>query len=119
MENKILSTNILPKLTSDHKPIMLKLEDEENLVAIPFRFSPLWIAREGFMDIVSNAWSIQVIGSPNFMWERKLKNTKLALKAWIKSLPSTLSVRNQYLENLAAIQLDMEVFEITTEMLEK
>ena len=93
---------------------MLKLEDEENLGPIPFRFSPLWIARDDFMDTVSNAWIIQVTSSPNFMWERKLNNTKLALKAWIKSLPSTLSIRNQALENLAMIQLEMEVFEITT-----
>ena len=114
LENKILSTSILPKLMSDHMPIMLKLEDEENLGPIPFRFSPLWIARDDFMDTVSNAWIIQVTSSPNFMWERKLNNTKLALKAWIKSLPSTLSIRNQALENLAMIQLEMEVFEITT-----
>ena len=55
-------------------------------------------------------------GSPNFVWESKLKKTKIALKAWIKSLPSTLSVRNQALENLAAVQLEMEVPEINTKM---
>ena len=93
---------------------MLKLEDEKYLGPIPFRFSPPWIARDDFMDIVSNAWRIQVSGSPNFMWERKLKNMKTSLKDWIKSLPSTLSVRNQALENLAAIQLQIEVPEITT-----
>ena len=41
MERKLISTTILPKLTSDHKPILLTLEDEENLGPIPFRFSPL------------------------------------------------------------------------------
>ena len=41
LENKIISTSILPKLTSDHKPILLQLEDEEDLGPIPFRISPL------------------------------------------------------------------------------
>ena len=54
------------------------------------------------------------------MWERKLKNTKLALKDWIKqSLHTPISVRNQALEKLAAIQLEMEDSDITPTMLEK
>eukprot|EP00253_Pinus_taeda_P027436 PITA_27436 len=41
MNNKIINTKILPKLTSDHKPIQLLLEDEEDLGPLPFRFSSL------------------------------------------------------------------------------
>ena len=49
MEGTILiSSKILPKLTSDHHPISLLLEEEEDLVPILFRFSPLWIERDGF-----------------------------------------------------------------------
>ena len=49
MDGKILiSSKILPNLSSDHHPISLLLEEEENLGPIPFRFSPLWIEREGF-----------------------------------------------------------------------
>eukprot|EP00253_Pinus_taeda_P013604 PITA_13604 len=50
INKKIIITKILPKLTSDHKPIQLLLEEEEDLGPIPFRFSPLWIEREGFLD---------------------------------------------------------------------
>jgi len=41
-EEKIISTKILPKLTLDHKPILLLIEEEEKLGPIPFQFSPLW-----------------------------------------------------------------------------
>ena len=75
--------------------------------------------KDSFMDIVSmrgsSRWSVLQITCGN----KNLKNTKLALKDWIKSLPSTLIVRNQALNNLAVIQLDMEVSKITAEMLEK
>ena len=89
LENKIISSNIFPKFSSDHKPILLQFVDEEELGPIPFRFSPLWIDREIFLDTVSNEWRILVIGSPNYVWERKLKNTKAALKDWIKLSPQT------------------------------
>ena len=35
-KKKIISSSILPKLTSNHKPIMLQLDDEEDLGPIPF-----------------------------------------------------------------------------------
>ena len=109
MENKMISTNILPKLTSDHKPILLQLVDEEYLGSISFRFSPLWIDREGFLVTIFNAWSIPISGSPNFVWEEKLKNTKCPLKDWIKQYSlSPFNVRKQVVDNLVAIQLEME-----------
>ena len=86
-ENKIISSSILPKLSSDHKPILLQFMDDEYLGPIPFKFIPLWIDKEGFLDTFSNAWKILVSSSPNFMWERKLKHTKSALKEWIKLSP--------------------------------
>eukprot|EP00253_Pinus_taeda_P024895 PITA_24895 len=84
MNKKIIITKILPKLTSDHKPIQLLLEEEEDLGPIPFRFSPLWIEREGFLDTVKEAWSKPINGSTSYVWEQKLKATKQALKDWIK-----------------------------------
>ena len=45
MDNRIVFTKILPKLTSDHKPILLCLKEEEDLGPLPFRFSPLWAGK--------------------------------------------------------------------------
>eukprot|EP00253_Pinus_taeda_P014494 PITA_14494 len=84
-EKMIISTKILPKWNSDHKPILLLFEEEENLGVIPFRFSPLWENREGFLDTVNKAWSIHVLGSPNYVWQQKIKATKTTLKQWIKN----------------------------------
>lgn len=39
------------------------------------------------MDIVAHIWSQQVVGSPSFVWEEKLKHTKFSLKAWEKEKP--------------------------------
>ena len=83
---------------------MLQLEEEEDLGLIPFWFSPLWIGWDGFMSIISKAWDIPVFGSPNFVWERKLKNTKAALKEWVKhSQENPTSERKEALEKLEEI----------------
>eukprot|EP00253_Pinus_taeda_P008034 PITA_08034 len=94
MNKKIITTKILPKLTSDHKPVQLILEDEEDLGPIPFRFSPLWTERDGFIDIVKTAWAKSFSGSSSYVWEQKLKATKQALKEWIRKLaPNPTSQR--------------------------
>ena len=78
--NILISTKILPKLTSDHHPISLLLEEEENLGPISFWFNPLWIKREGFWETVTQVWSQFVDGSPIFVQEQNLKLTKYAMK---------------------------------------
>ena len=96
------------------------MQDHPDLSSIPFWFNPLWIDREGFLDTVGNLWRVSVIGSPNFVWERKLKNTKFALKDWIKqSLQSPTNNRIQALARLEEIQLEMEESEITLAILDK
>ena len=80
LEKMLISSKILPKLTSDHKPILLLLEEEENLGPLPFRYSPLWTERDRFMEVVHTTSSNHITGSPSYVWEKKLKLTKLNLK---------------------------------------
>jgi endonuclease/exonuclease/phosphatase family metal-dependent hydrolase len=43
LNKKVVTSKILPKITSDHKPILLQLDEEEDLGPIPFKFIPQWI----------------------------------------------------------------------------
>jgi hypothetical protein len=120
MERKLISTTILHKLTLDHKPILLSLEEEEKLGPIPFRFNPLWKEKSGFEETVRLAWSTSVTGSPNFVWEQKLKITKKALKEWSKlpvSNPNTQ--RKELVQQLGKLQNEMETIYIAKTDLEK
>ena len=66
------------------------------------------------------AWDLRVVGSTNFVWERKLKNTKAALKDWVKiTQKNPISERKEALEKLEEIQMEMEESEITPALLEK
>ena len=91
LEKRLISSKILPKFTSDHNPILLLLEEEENLGPLPFLFNPLWTKKYGYMKIVQMTWSTPITGSHSFMWEKKLNSTKLTVKDWAKNHVNTPS----------------------------
>eukprot|EP00253_Pinus_taeda_P014967 PITA_14967 len=109
MDKRIAFSKILPKLTSDHKPILFCLKEEEDLGPLPFRFSPLWAGKDRFMDTVQSAWQMDVNGSPSYVWEQKLKKVKSALKLWIKkSIQPPNRQRKEAISQLEGIQFEME-----------
>ena len=63
----LASSKILPHCTSDHKPILLELALDQDLGPIPFRFIPLWIQHEDFLQVVSDSWKTQIKGSMSFI----------------------------------------------------
>ena len=66
------------------------------------------------------AWATTVIGSPQFVWEQKLKITKTTLREWIKrpeSNPNTQ--RKELVQQLGKLQSEMEIKEIVNSDLEK
>ncbi|KAH9751278.1 hypothetical protein KPL71_014228 [Citrus sinensis] len=48
----------LPKLNSDHRPILVRSTDFSSRVlsSRPFRFQAAWLTNEGFKDFVSESW---------------------------------------------------------------
>ena len=70
------------------------------------------------MDVVSQSWSQYVVGSPNFVWEQKLKSTKQALKNWAKTpLPTPMASRVVRVFELESLQLGMEDIDISSSLL--
>jgi exonuclease III len=120
LERKLISTAILPKLTSDHKPILLQLEEEENLGPIPFRFSPLWKTKSGFIEMIQWTWSTPINGSPNFVWEQKLK-IKIKIPQGLEQTPESNpnTQRKESLQQLGQLQIEMETIDIARIYLEK
>ena len=67
------------------------------------------------METVLLAWSTPVTRSPSCTWEKKLKETNLDLKDWIKKSNNTpTSHQKETVQLLAYLQLEMENKEITT-----
>lgn len=76
---------ILPFLDSDHYPRTLVLEAHCPLGPIPFKYSPLWNSNPVAKEIIQNTWRHHIEGSLGYIWEKKLKRIKYALKNWAKN----------------------------------
>ena len=67
---------------------------------------------------MTEVWNQYVIGSPNFLWEKKLKKIKYALKSWIKKpIPNPTSCRKESVKVLVDIQFSMEDSDISNSLL--
>lgn len=111
--------HILPCSVSDHRPIKLDLSAHWDKGPTPFKFNPLWIKEQTFLQLVKDMWKQPVNGSPFYVWEEKLRRVKAALKVLVKSLPNPTTERKKLQEHLETHQLNSENEEITKEIVEK
>ena len=57
------TSKMFPFGGSNHKPILLEMRNDKNIIPIPFRVSPLWVAHKDFLGIVADAWLPPVMSS--------------------------------------------------------
>jgi hypothetical protein len=77
-----VSQRRLPRLCSDHFPILLDCGDFHR-GSRPFKFENMWLKFEGFVDRVKQWWDSYLFqGSPSFILASKLKALKVDLKRW-------------------------------------
>lgn len=66
----------LPRVLSDHKPILLECGDWEATPSY-FKFENMWLQVVGFLEMVRNWWqSYQVMRTPDFILTQKLRHLK-------------------------------------------
>ncbi|WMV33281.1 hypothetical protein MTR67_026666, partial [Solanum verrucosum] len=97
---------IMPRVISDHNPIMLQCGDWEQRKAY-FKFENWWLNVEGFKDLVQNWWNGFVVdGCPDFKFSMKLKMLKQKLKDWSSVTFGELNnKKNSLLSELAEMDL--------------
>lgn len=72
----------LPRLLSDHCPIIL-MEDERDWGPRPFRFLNAWALHPKFISLMEETWSkSQVVGWAGYRCLKKFKALKQKLKVW-------------------------------------
>ena len=99
------AVDVLPRTTSDHNPLLLKIDNVATAVPRPFRFQYFWVRRLSFLSVVKDNWDLhsEFVGPYRFAW--KLKRLKLALREW-----NRLSVGNVF-ENLRHAEAHIQSLE--------
>jgi hypothetical protein len=107
----------LPWAGSDHRPIRLTLESQQNWGPIPLKLNPLSLDRPEIIQSISQVWNQWITGSPNFIWEQKLKLVNDLLKSWAKNNSQRKAKDKK--SQLEALQEEMEIIEIQPHPREK
>jgi hypothetical protein len=85
----LVSVRVLPWIESlsDHAPILITTGTPSPQRRRPFKFELGWIFRDGFSDMVKNAWNHPVAGStPIQRWNNKLRSLRRCLGGWARHL---------------------------------
>jgi hypothetical protein len=78
----VLSQKRLPRLYSNHFPILLDCGDISR-GSRPFKFENMWLKADGFVGLVKQWWdSYSFQGTPSYVLACKLKALKQDLKKW-------------------------------------
>eukprot|EP00253_Pinus_taeda_P013888 PITA_13888 len=88
LDGKNVESSILPSGGSNHWPISLIVEVPGTPRNKPFRFEKFWIEHPNFLTMVEKWWvePLAEEGSKMFNLQKRLKNIKLKLKDWNKTV---------------------------------
>ncbi|KAH7840972.1 hypothetical protein Vadar_024028 [Vaccinium darrowii] len=74
-----------PIVGSDHAPLVLNCCVPLKRVKRVFRFESMWTTSPNCQDVIANSWTSDIDGSNMFVWCKKLKFCRKALKLWSKN----------------------------------
>lgn len=94
MENFVdLVINHLPRLCSDHSPLLLSHRISFPAINLPFKFEAMWLSHVTFAKVVERSWAITCSGNHQFVMAQKLKILNHNLKVWNRENFGQLKVR--------------------------
>ncbi|KAL8492490.1 hypothetical protein ACS0TY_023895 [Phlomoides rotata] len=105
------SETMLPRVSSDHHPIFLRLLTTSEHTIRPFHFQNMWTTHSSFFPMVSASWSLQITArNPIHRVTQKLKRLKLTLKAWnMDTFRNVYMVMEEAAEALTVIQVETAI----------
>eukprot|EP00253_Pinus_taeda_P003654 PITA_03654 len=86
LENREISTRILPFGGSDHWPIQLEIKGFDSPRNRPFRFENIWLSHPDFINNIEKWWAedLQIQGTNMFILHKRFQHIKFSLKEWNK-----------------------------------
>jgi hypothetical protein len=81
----LVRVNALPRIISDHTPLLLKMGMSSQHTAHLFKFELVWLLKDGFYDLVTDIWQRERKGSTSLeIWQNKIRSLRKYLRGWAK-----------------------------------
>jgi len=99
--DQAMEANIIPKLGSDHWPIVFCLDPGIPTRPKPFRFEKFWLTHPEFNQMAHTWWAQAEPdhGTHMYKLQQRLKNFKLLIKKWNKSNFGNILLRKRKIES--------------------
>ncbi|XP_020688351.1 uncharacterized protein LOC110103834 [Dendrobium catenatum] len=89
----------LPRISSDHCPILLQIDNKKQHNNRDFRFENMWCSYEAAKGIIAKSWRKNDFVNSNDILERKIKRSLKNLYFWSKKKLKELNLKIQELKN--------------------
>ncbi|KAI0496381.1 hypothetical protein KFK09_022697 [Dendrobium nobile] len=83
--NQLLVAKHLPRIASDHCPILLNLNSSSPKISKSFKFENIWASYPASYSVVQNVWNRKSVGSPSDILITKMRRTMNSLYFWSRS----------------------------------
>ncbi|XP_042493040.1 uncharacterized protein LOC122072716 [Macadamia integrifolia] len=101
---------VLPRIASDHSPLLFTSILSQRPVNCPFRFHKFWMEHGDFEQVVATSWEEWVSGNPIFVLMLKLKRLKGVLRNWGReAFPNFNKALEEAKDKLAQVQQTIEI----------
>jgi hypothetical protein len=88
----------LPRLGSDHTPIIWDSGETVVPKKSSFKFEKWWSTRVDFQEVVIKAWSIQVhSNNPLDIWQAKVRCFRSSAKGWSANIDAEIRKKKKHL----------------------
>jgi hypothetical protein len=100
------SARKIPRVMSDHNPIILDTKESVEVRSREFRFEKSWLLQPDFQLRVDKAWKVPVRGSDSIsVVQEKLRNVKNSLKGWGANVRGeSLKIKRDLLSELEKLE---------------
>ncbi|KAK6143242.1 hypothetical protein DH2020_023590 [Rehmannia glutinosa] len=114
---QVVNGSVLPRIGSDHHPILVLCSSCVSRGPVPFRFQRMWVFHDSFRYLITSSWALPC-ASPNpllwVMW--KLKRLHQSIKVWNKNVCGDV---NHKMEQVRQIHVDIETLGYTAALRDK
>ncbi|XP_042515237.1 MDIS1-interacting receptor like kinase 2-like [Macadamia integrifolia] len=101
---------VLPRIASDHSPLLFTSILSQRPINCPFRFHKFWMEHGDFEQVVATSWEEWVSGNPIFVLMLKLKRLKGVLRNWGReAFPNFNKALEEAKDKLAQVQQTIEI----------
>lgn len=89
---------------SDHCPLLLSCNSNQESVTKTFRFLNFWVRHENFYNVVKNDWEADMQGDPFYNVHMKMKRLKITLTKWSKESCGNIFLKVAIMEDMVKVK---------------